>query len=129
MKNIIGIVIVIVLILACSSLVIGLGGFGTGDGTGEGRQVLSASTKEKQEAKPQGKEVIIKVEENKIYIGEEECTSIEDLTDKISRINSQRETTEYVFKHEYAIKATYDEVKETLMNLEDTLGISIDYRE
>lgn len=128
MKNII-IIIVIVLVLACVGLTIGLGGFGTGDGSGDGNQALSAFAKEEQSEEPRNKEVIIKVEENKIYVGEEECADIEDLTDKIIKICSQGKNAEYVFEHEYAIKATYDEVKETLMNLEETLGISIDYRE
>jgi biopolymer transport protein ExbD len=128
MKNII-IIVVIVLVLACAGLTIGLGGFGTGNGSGEGNQVLNSFAEEKQDEEPQDKEVIIKVEENKIYVGEEECVDIEDLTDKISKINSQGKDTVYIFEHEYAIKATYDAVKETLMNLEETLGISIDYGE
>ena len=128
MKNII-IIVVIVLVLACVGLTIGLGGFGTGDDSGDGNQVLSAFEEEKQDEEPQDKEVIIRVEENKIYVGEEECAGIEDLTDRISKISSQGKDTEYVFEHENAIKATYDEVKETLMNLEETLGISIDYGE
>ena len=138
MKNII-IIVVIVLVLACVGLTIGLGGFGTGDDSGDGNQVLSAFEEEKQDEEPQDKdkidadsqnqEIIIRVEENKIYVGEEECAGIEDLTDRISKISSQGKDTEYVFEHEYAIKATYDEVKETLMNLEETLGISIDYGE
>ena len=128
MKNII-IIVVIVLALACVGLRIGLGGFGTGDGSGDGNQVLSAFAEEKQREEPEDNSVIIKVEENKIYVGYEECADIEDMTDRISKISSQVKDTEYVFEHEYAIKATYDEVKKILMNLEETLGISIDYRE
>jgi len=128
MKNII-IIVVIVLGLVGAGLTIGLGGFGTRDDSGDGNQVLSAFAEEKQNEEPQEKEVIIKVEENKIYVGEEECTGIEDLTDRISKISSQGKEVKYIFEHEYAIKATYDEVKKTLMNLEETLGISIDYRE
>lgn len=128
MKNII-IIVVIVLALACVGLTIGLGGFGTGDGSGDGNQLLSAIAEEKPREEPEDNAVIIKVEENKIYVGEEECADIEDMTDRISKISSQEKDTEYVFEHEYAIKATYDEVKKTLMNLEETLGISIDYRE
>lgn len=123
------IVIVIVLILAVGGLTIGLGGFGTGDGSGDGNQVLNAIAEEKNEEEQQDKEVIIRVEENKIYVGEEECADVEDLTDRICKISSQGKDTKYVFEHEYAIKATYDEVKQTLINLEETLGISIDYGE
>lgn len=128
MKNII-IIVVIVLALACVGLTIGVGGFGTRDGSGDGNQILSTYAEEKQREEPENNTVIIKVEENKIYIGEEECADIEDMTDRISKISSQEKDTEYVFEHEYAIKATYDEVKETLKNLKETLGISIDYRE
>lgn len=128
MKNII-IIVGIVLVFACVGLTIGLGGFGTGDGSGDGNQILSAFAEEKPREEPEDNAVIIKVEENKIYVGEEECADIEDMTDRISKISSQEKDTEYVFEHEYAIKATYDEVKKTLMNLEATLGISIDYRE
>lgn len=134
MKNIILIVVIILFLVCFGGLTIGLGGLGTGDGSGEGNQVKSAFAEEKkneepQDEEPQDKEVIIKVEENKIYVGEEECADIEDLTDRISKISSQGKDTKYVFEHEFAIKATYDEVKQTLMNLEETLEISIDYRE
>lgn len=129
MKNAIIIGAIFLVLVAGVGLKIGLGGFGTGDGSGDGNQVLSVSAEEKQDEEPQDKKVIIRVEENKIYIGEEECANIEDLTDRISKISSQGKDTEYIFEHEYAIKATYDEVKNTLMNLEETLGISIDYRE
>ena len=128
MKNVI-IIVAIVFVLGCIGLTIGLNGFGTGDGSGDGNQVLSAFAEEKKDEELQDKKVIIKVEENKIFVGEEECVDIEDLTDRVNKINSQEKDTEYIFEHEYAIKATYDEVKETLMNLEETLGISIDYGE
>lgn len=128
MKKII-IIVVIVLLLVCGGLTIGLGGFGTGDGSGDGNQILNAFAEQKKDEEAQDEEVIIKVEENKIYIGEEECADIEDLTDRINKISSQGKNTKYVFEHEYAIKATYDEVKRTLINLEETLGISVDYKE
>ena len=128
MKQIV-IIVVIVLVLACVGLKFWFGGFGAGDGSGDGNQVLNTFVEEKQDEESQDKEVIIKVEENKIYVGEEECAGIEDLTDRISKISSREKDMEYVFEHEYAIKATYDEVKEALLNLEETLGISIDYRE
>lgn len=129
MKKVIILGAIFLVLVAGVGLRIGLGGFGTGDGSGDGNQVLNASAEEKQDEAPQDKKVIIRVEENKIYIGEEECANIEDLIDRISKINSQGTDTEYIFEHEYAIKATYDEVKKTLMDLEETLGISIDYRE
>lgn len=119
------IIIVIVLILLAGGLTIGLGGFGTGDGN----QVLNANTGEMNDEGSQSEEVIIKVEENKIYCGEKECADVEDLTDRISKISSQKKDIRFVFEHEYAIKSTYDEVKQTLINLEEIWGISIDYKE
>lgn len=119
------IIIVIVLILLAGGLTIGLRGFGTGDGN----QVSNANTAEKKDEESQSEEVIIKVDENKIFCGEEECADVADLTDRISKISSQKNDIRFVFEHEYAIKSTYDEVKQTLINLEETWGISIDYKE
>lgn len=99
-----------------------------GDGSKEGNQVLVASETDKIDADSQNQEIIIRVEENKIYVGEEECDDAKDLADKISKISSQQKETEYIFEHEHAIKATYDEVMQTLNNLEETLEIKIDYR-
>lgn len=127
----VAIVAIIVLLLSCG-IGIGVSGFGTGDGSGEGKQNLDDPTEEreeKQDKKAQGTEVIIRVEENKIYVGEEECVDIEDFEDKISKISSQKVGARFVFEHEYAIKATYDDVKRSLINLEETLGISINYKE
>lgn len=101
---------------------------GLGDGSKEGNQVLVASETDKIDADSQNQEIIIRVEENKIYVGEEECDDAKDLADKISKISSQQKETEYIFEHEHAIKATYDEVMQTLNNLEETLEIKIDYR-
>lgn len=116
-----------VLAVAYAGLTIGFGGFGAGRGSGDGNQVLSVFAEDKKDEEPRDEEVIIKVEENKIYVGEEECAGIEDLTDKISKIHSQGKDTKYIFEHEYAIKATYDEVRAALIKLEETLGIDINY--
>ncbi len=126
MKKVI-IFVVILIFLACG-VVIGKRGFDLGDGSKEGNQVLVASETDKIDADSQNQEIIIRVEENKIYVGEEECDDAEDLADKISKISSQQKETEYIFEHEHAIKATYDEVMQTLNNLEETLEIKIDYR-
>ena len=127
-KVIIGIVVVIAVVLGV--IFIGKHGFGTGNGSGEGTQKLTVDEKEdRREEESQNEEVIIRVEEDQVYVGEEECTDLEDLSDKISKINSQEKNVKYIFEHEYAIKATYDDVKKTLLNLEETLGISIDYKE
>jgi len=128
MKKIIMVVVMIVLILIFG-VTIGKVGFGTGNGSEEGNQVLDSLLEEKQAVAQQDQEVVIRIDEDKIYVGEEECTDIEDLKDRIIKINSQENVTQYVLEHEYAIKATYDEVIQTLFSLEETLGISIDYKE
>ena len=129
-------IIVGILLVLGGGVIIGLGGHGTGNGSGGGNQVTEVSTEEmketevENEAEAQDNNIIIRVEENQIYVGEEECAGVEELADKISKINSQQgKDARFVFEHEYAIKATYDEVKQTLTDLEETLGISIDYRE
>ena len=127
-KVIIGILIFIALVMGVISF--GKHGFGTGDGSREGTQELTVDVKEdRKEKELQNENVIIKVEEDHVYVGEEECADLEDLSDKISKINSQKKNVKYIFEHEYAIKATYDDVKQTLLNLEETLGISVDYTE
>lgn len=124
------VIIVVIIVVFGLGISIGKHGFGTGNGNGEGTQQLTVDVKEEhKEETPQSEEVIIKVEEDQMYVGEEECADLEDLSDKISKINSQDKDVKYIFEHEYAIKATYDEVKKTLLNLEETLGISIDYGE
>lgn len=140
--SLVGLVVIIVagVGIVRSGLIGKFGGFGSG-GNGDGNQVLSTLAEEKEEINDevqvneeskeelQDKEVIIRVEENHIYVGEEECEDVEDLKNKISVICSQGKDIKYTFEHEYAIKATYDEVKQTLINLEETLGIFIDYME
>ncbi len=130
------IVITIGLLVLGGVIIVGLRGHGTGDGSGGGNQGTEVSSEEMKETEVQNEtevrdnNVIIRVEENQIYVGEEECVGVEELADKISKINSrQGKEARFVFEHEYAIKATYDEVKQTLIDLEETLGISIDYRE
>lgn len=127
MKKIIIIAVVVLILISC--LTIGKAGFGTGDGSEKGNQVLDSITEEKQAIMQQDRKVIIKIDEDKVYVEEEKCTDVEDLKDRIIKINSQENDTQYVLEHEYAIKATYDEVMQTLLNLEETLGISIDYKE
>lgn len=128
-KIIIPVLIIVIILVLAGGLILGKGGFGTGDGSGDGNKVLNDITVEKKDEETQSEEVIIKVEENKIYFNDEECSNVEELTDRISKISSQKKDIRFVFEHEYAIKSTYDEVKQTLINLEETWGISIDYKE
>lgn len=116
------------IIILAFGVIIGKRGFGIGDGSKDGNQVIISTLIYKKDTEAKNQEIIIKVEEDKIYVGEEECKDAKDLADKISKISSQQKEAEYIFEHEYAIKATYDEVMQTLINLEETLGIKIDYR-
>ncbi len=119
-------VIFIIGVLLFGGLKFGVGGFGTGNGKEAGQQAV-ASIDEEKEKPPDQEEVIIRVEETKIYLGTEECADIEDLKNRITE--SATEGKKYTFEHEYAIKKTYDEVKKTLAFLEETLKISINYKE
>lgn len=120
---------IIAIIVAVLLLSGGIGiGIGRGFGTGNGAQILEARVEENkdEETENEKREVIIKVEENRIYVDENECAGIEELKDAVKRINSQEANVKYVFEHEYAIKATYDEVNQALLDLEEVLGISVD---
>ena len=124
MKKLILVVIVIIIIsagLVCCHL-----GSGEGSGNGEAGQIINELTGENESEELKNTKVIIKVEEDKIYVDEEECADIEELKDRIKKINSQKNDIKYVFEHEYAIKATYDEVKHTLNDLEKVLEINIE---
>lgn len=124
MKKLILVVIVIIIIsagLVCCHL-----GSGEGSGNGEVGQIINELTEENESEELKNTKVIIKVEEDKIYVDGEECADIEELKDRIKKINSQKNDIKYVFEHEYAIKATYDEVKHTLDDLEKVLEINIE---
>ena len=125
MKKIIIIVVIVIVLIVGGALAIGFVGFGARSGGRDGNVLMG----EKEDVETQTEEVIIKVEENKIYFRGEECVDVEDLIDRISKFSSQNKNMKYVFEYDYAIKSTYDEVKQALINLEDTLGISIDYKE
>ena len=129
MKKIIGFVIVILAIGLIVFLLFKLGIIGFGNGSGNGNQILNLNTEENKDEETQNEEVIIKVEENKIYFGQEECADTDDLKDRINKIHSQNKDTKFIFEHENAIKSTYDEVKKILISLEETLEISVDYNE
>lgn len=121
----IGVVIIIVMIISVVLLIsVHIGG-GKGNGNGESSQVINELTEENKSEELKNTKVIIKVEEDKIYVDGEECADIEELKDRIKKINSQKNDIKYVFEHEYAIKATYDEVKHTLDDLEKVLEINI----
>lgn len=129
MKKVLGIIGIILIIGALVvGAILGVKGFGLGKGkgSGEGTQTtLSDTTNDKKNDQV----VIIKVKESNIYINDEQCTSVDVLKEKISAIDSKNKQATYKFEQEYAIKATYDEVKKTLSDLEEVLGIHVEYKE
>lgn len=127
MKKILVVVGIILLfaILGCF-VVFSKKGFGLGKGSGQGTQTSVSDTVKQEES---SQSIIVKVKESNIYINDEQCESIDALKERISEIDSKNKQATYKFEQEYAIKATYDEVKETLSNLEEVLGIHIEYNE
>lgn len=73
--------------------------------------------------------IVIKVEDSSIWIEEENCATVEELKDIISKYQSEGNDKEYFFAHDQAIKSTYDEVKQALIDLEDTLEIKVQYND
>ena len=119
-----GIIIIVGIIVIIGGIVLLRVHFGGGKSGENGNAILNVVTEENKELK--NTEVVIKVEESKIYVDGEECTDVDELKDRIKKINSQKNDIKYVFEHEYAIKATYDEVKQALNDLEKVLEIAID---
>lgn len=130
MKKILRIVIVIVVILLAVVvwLKFGRGGFGLGNGNDNGIGVAELNQTDEKVTEEKNV-VIIKVDESTIYIDDEKCDNIENLKDKISKIEAVGNKKTYVYEHEYAIKETADEVSDVLHSLQDTLGISVEFNE
>lgn len=132
MKKILLVAVVIVVIVAVGCGVkLGLKGLGTGGGSEEGTQSLLSNVAEKTENTKEDANhtVIVKVDESNIYINDELCENVEALKEKISEIDSKDKNVKFTFEHEYAIKATYDEVEKALVELEEILDININYNE
>ncbi len=124
--KIFGIIAAIILLLIIGSIVGGKG-FGIGDESGDVIQYKDAIS-ELDTTEEDNDCIIIKVEETTIWIGEEECQDIDTLENKIIEYHSSG-IEEYVVENNFAIKATYDDVKAILSELEDTLGIKVIYNE
>ncbi|MDE6733608.1 MAG: hypothetical protein K2J77_12145 [Oscillospiraceae bacterium] len=103
-------------------------GKGNGDGEGSGSAVVSnsAATSEEISAEPESTIIEIKIDNNKIYFDGAEVASAEELKNKITEIGDKKT---YNLVHETAIKATYDEVKEVLVELERALSIKVNYND
>lgn len=126
-----GFIFFLILILAVATFVIlwknGLIHIGkeSGDGAGSGGSSV-VSDAEMSETSVESNVVEIKVDNEKIYLDGSEVASAEELKSKITEIGDKKT---YNFVHESAIKATYDEVKGVLANLERALSIKVNYNE
>lgn len=126
------VLILIILVVAAGYLLWQNGFFsfgkGNGDGEGSGNAVVSnaAVNSAEESAEPESTVVEVKVDNNKIYLDGVEVASAEELKNKITEIGDKKT---YNFVHETAIKATYDEVKAVLSDLERALSIKVNYND
>lgn len=126
-----GFVFFLILILAVAAFVIlwknGLIHFGkeSGNGAGSGGSSVVSGT-EISETSTESSVVEIKVDNEKIYFDGKELANAEELKSRITEIGNKKT---YNFVHDGAIKATYDEVKAVLTDLERALSIKVNYNE
>lgn len=127
----VGTVILLLLILAVAAVVIlwqnGYIHIGkeAGQGAGEGGTSVVSSAPESA-ASEASTVVEIKIDQEKIYLDGAEVASAEELKNKITEIGDKKS---YVLVHETAIKATYDDVKAVLVELERSLSLKVDYND
>ena len=131
-----GLILVLILVIIILLLVLllfdpfgwggGSGFFGnkgneSGDNTGSSTSsVISDTSSEISDT------VIIKISENTITIDGEECADENVLKEKVIAISTAKK---YELEHSTAIKETYDKVKAVLTELQDALGLEINYNE
>lgn len=105
-------------------------GSGDGEGSGSGSAVVSNVTEGSQpggdSSKQESTVVEIKVDNDKIYLDGEQLAGAEELKSRITEIGDKKT---YNFVHDSAIKATYDEVKSVLSDLERALSIKVNYND
>ncbi len=134
MKKIVKKLVALIILVVAALLVLLFGGqfgFGPGRGLGFGESVTSTNTTDTTEEvreteTAEAKEIIIKVEEDKIYYGGEEVADIEELKTRISDDEAAGAT--FIFESEYGIKSTMDEVHTLLEELEKSIGIQVEYK-
>lgn len=112
--------LIVVAIAAVVYIVLNWKGPGKGEGTGDETKSSVESTEEEKT------EIIIKIDEQNIFVDAEQCKDVAELTEKINTIQANGNTKKYVLDDSNAIKATADEVKAALQSLKDSVGINID---
>lgn len=127
--------LIVLIVLIAAGYILWQNGFfqfgkGNGDGEGSGNAVVSNVTEGSQPGGESSKQEVmvveVKVDNDKIYLDGELLASAEELKSRITEIGSKKT---YDFVHETAIKATYDEVKAVLSDLERALSIKVDYND
>lgn len=133
-----GLVLLLLLLLGAAAFYIlwqnGFFHFGKGSGDGEGSGNGSAVVSNVADGSEPGGEsseqestiAEIVVDNDKIYLDGEQLASAEELKSKITDIGDKKT---YNFIHDTAIKATYDEVKAVLSDLERALSIKVNYND
>lgn len=127
------VVLVLLVLLIAAGYILWQNGFfsfgkGNGDGEGSGNAVVSnpAAISAEISAEPESTVAEIKIENDKIFFDGEQLASAEELKNKITEIGDKKA---YNLVHDNAIKATYDEVKAVLTELERALNIKVNYND
>lgn len=127
-----GFIFFLLLVLAIAAIVIlwklGLIHIGkdVGNGAGSGGNSTITSTEISDTSEEESTVIEIRVDKETIYFDGAEVASAEELKEKITEIGDKKT---YNFVHDDAIKATHDEVKAVLTELEKALNIKVNYNE
>lgn len=130
-----GLIFTLILIITILILILVLfNPFGWGDGSGffggkgdsSGESGGSSSSSSSEISSEISDTVVIKIDENTITIDGKPCADENALKEMITAIGTSRK---YSLDHSTAIKETYDKVKAVLVELQDALGIEVDFNE
>lgn len=124
--------LLIIIIILIALIVFGKGGlFGGGDGNGSGDNAKDNSSYSSQNSSNESSSDFvsdvteIRIDISDIYFGDEKCTDVEDLKNKIVNAGSGKK---YTLNHETAIEETYNEVRKVLTELKEA-DLGIDFSE
>ena len=106
---------------------LGFGGNGEGDessGNVASVSVMSDEVDEETETEVEEKmEILIKVDEDKIFYDDVECKDVEELKDLICK--DAGDGLNFKYENKYAIKSVDDDVKQLLEDLKGSIGITV----
>lgn len=126
----IGLLFILLLAVIIAVLIIfkpfGGDGFGLGGGNSGSVSDSDVSGSAPVSDSSESNIAVIRVDGNEIYFDGEKCDNTDALKDKITATGTNKE---YSVDHSAAIKATYDEVKQVLAELENALDIKVSYNE